>query len=96
MGLKLSCHRSYLLGVASACLLAACAGFSYRYYGLAEVDYEHGTLLGPKEKDDLPFSKCAPNGEAKHPCVVMFTKDFMAFKQDYEDTKQKLKECQKP
>lgn len=92
MGLN---KKGFILGFVSALVLAGCAGFSYRYYGLAEVDYEHGTLLGPKEKDDLPFSKCGPNGESKHPCVVMFTKDFMSFKQDYEDTKQKLVACEK-
>jgi len=76
-------------------VLLGCAGFSYHYYGLSEVDYSHGNLLGPKEKDDLPFSKCAPNGESNHPCVVMFAKDFFAFKQDYEDLKVKLTECEK-
>lgn len=76
-------------------LFAGCAAFSYRYYGLADVIYDHGTLLGPSEKEDLPFSKCQPNTESKHPCVVMFTKDYMAFKLDYEDTQQKLKDCQK-
>ncbi len=91
MGLR----KSFLLGLFSAILLASCAGFSYRYYGLAGVGYEQGKLLGPKESDDLPFSKCAPNGESKFPCVVMFTKEFMAFKLDYEDTQQKLIDCQK-
>lgn len=91
MGLR----TSFLMGFAGALLLAGCAGFSYHYYGLADVEYDHGNLLGPKPKDDLPFSKCAPNGESKHPCVIMFTKDFMAFKLDYEDTKQKLSDCQK-
>ena len=76
-------------------LLLGCAGFSYRYYGLSEVDYSHGVLLGPKEKDDLPFSKCAPNGESKHPCVVMLTKDFFAFKLDYEDVSSRLIDCEK-
>lgn len=92
MGLR----KSFLAGFIT-CLIsfAGCAAFSFRYYGLADVVYEHGTLLGPKEKDDLPFSKCSPNAESKHPCVVMFTKEFMAFKLDYEDTKQKLIDCQK-
>jgi hypothetical protein len=88
--------KSFLAGFIF-CLIffVGCAAFSYRYYGLADVVYEHGTLLGPKEKDDLPFSKCAPSGNLKHPCVVMFTKEFMAFKQDYLDTQQKLIDCQK-
>lgn len=87
--------KSVIVGFLSCALLFGCAGFSYHQYGLAGVVYEHGTLLGPKEKDDLPFSRCAPNGESKHPCVVMFTTDFMAMKLDYEDTKQKLSACEK-
>lgn len=76
-------------------MLLGCTAFAYRYYGLADVSYEQGTLLGPKEKDDLPFSKCEPSAQVKHPCVVMFTKDFIAFKQDYEDVKTKLQICEK-
>ncbi len=87
-------NRLYL-GLICTLALAGCAGFTYRYYGLADVGYEHGTLLGPSEKDDLPFSKCAPNAESKHPCVIMFTKEYMAFKQDYLDTQAKLIACEK-
>lgn len=88
--------RSFLFGFLSCLFLLGCAGFSYRYYGLSGVSYESGILLGPKPKDDIPFSACAPNPENKNPCVVMFAKEFFALKLDYEDTKQKLKECQKP
>lgn len=76
-------------------LIVGCAAFPFHYYGLSEVDYEHGTLLGPKSTDDLPFSKCAPNGQTKNPCVVMFVKDFFAWRQDYEDVKNKLIACEK-
>lgn len=81
--------------LAFSCILIGCAAFSYHYYGLSEVNYEHGVLLGPKEKDDLPFSKCAPSDQIKNPCVVMFAKEFFAFKQDYEDIKIKLIACEK-
>src|SRR4051812_31247831 len=57
----------FIAGFLSCVLIMGCAGMSYKYYGLADVVYDHGTLLGPKEKDDLPFSKCAPNGESKNP-----------------------------
>lgn len=87
--------KRFLLGFSSAVLLMGCAGFSYHYYGIADVIYDHGKLLGPTPNEDLPFSKCAPNGESLNPCVVMFTKDFMAFKLDYDDTKQKLIDCQR-
>jgi hypothetical protein len=89
-------RRSFLFGFLSALILiAGCAGFTYHYYGLSEVDYDHGMLLGPKAKDDLPFSKCAPNAQSKNPCVVMFTKDFYALRLDYEDLKNRLVACEK-
>jgi hypothetical protein len=86
--------RQFLFGFTLACFLFSCANFAFKYYGLAGATYDKGTLQGPNASDDLPFSKCAPNAESKFPCVVMFTKDFLAFKQDYEDTKQKLSDCQ--
>lgn len=73
----------------------ACSGMTFKYYGLSEVVYEHGKLLGPKESDDVPFSRCAPNAQTKNPCVVLFTNDFFSLKQDYEDTKMRLKECER-
>lgn len=76
-------------------LLIACSGFSYKYYGMKDVSYEQGVLLGPNEKDDLPFSKCTPNTQTQYPCVVLFAKDFFAMKQDYEDTKNRLSACEK-
>lgn len=86
--------RLYALGVLSGCILMGCASFAYRYYGLEGVRYEEGKLLGPSPKDDLYFSACAPSSQSKHPCVLMFSKEFYAFKQDYEDTKQQLEACQ--
>ena len=86
--------RCFWLGVLCAVMLLGCAGISFRYYGLSQVIYEHGKLLGPKPKDDLPFSKCQPNAQSKNPCVVMFAPEFFSLKKDYEDTKQKLKECE--
>jgi len=76
-------------------LLLGCAGFTYHYYGLSGVSYENGVLLGPKESDDIPFKMCEPNNQSKSPCVVMFAKEFFAFKQDYLDLQMKLKECEK-
>jgi hypothetical protein len=88
-------YKHFLLGFLVCFFVMGCAGFTYRYYGLKDVVYEHGQLLGPTEKEDMPFSKCQPNSQSKHPCVVMFTKDFYALKLDYEDTKQKLQACEK-
>jgi len=89
-------NRAFIVGFVSCLALTACVGAGFiKYYGMQGVAYDHGTLAGPFKEDDLPFSKCAENPQSKFPCVVMFAKDFFALKQDYEDTKQKLKECEK-
>lgn len=92
MGLKRAFALGALFGFTA---FIGCAGFAYRYYGLSEVIYERGILLGPHPKDDLPFSKCAPSSQVRNPCVIMFADEFFDFKKDYEDTKNKLKECEK-
>lgn len=76
-------------------LLTGCAGFSYTYYGLKDVDYTRGTLLAKDPNDDLAFSKCAPNASSKHPCIVMFAPEYFKMETDLKDTRQKLKDCQK-
>jgi hypothetical protein len=89
--------KQFIAGFITCLLLVSCAGagFSYRYYGLSEAVYDNGVLLGPTEKDDIPFSRCSPRDAIKHPCVVMLTSDFYAFKQDYEDSETKLIDCQR-
>ncbi len=89
-------RRAFIFGFAFCFVLVACSAASFRYYGLEGVSYQEGKLLGPKPKDDLPFSMCAPTAAVRNPCVVLFATEFFALKQDYLDTKQKLKECQKP
>lgn len=85
-----------LILLAVLLMLAGCmAAFTYRYYGMDEVSYENGILLGPSKKDDLPFSRCAPSEQSKRPCVIMFAKDFFAFKQDYEGVKMRLSVCER-
>lgn len=93
MGLKSA--NTFLCGFVFCLLMVGCAGFSYRFYGLELFDYTHGTLLGPSAKDDLPFSRCAPDKSSAHKCVIMFTPDFYSFKKDYIDTQNKLKTCEK-
>ena len=88
------CAKSFTLGILVC--LAACSAAGFKYYGLDGVDYRSGTLLGPKPKDDLPFYRCEPDASKKHKCVIMFTADFFALKQDYEDVKMRLKACEKP
>lgn len=89
MGLK---HFS--LGLLLGIVLIGCAGFSYRYYGLDLPSYD-GTLLGPEPKDDIDFKRCMPDDFDKNKCVVMLHEDAMRLKQDYLDTKDKLKACEK-
>lgn len=85
----------FVIGFLSCLFLVSCAGMSYHYYGISEVNYNQGILLGPSEKEDIPFSRCAPTENEKHPCVIMLTKDFYNLRLDYEDTKTKLKTCEK-
>lgn len=86
--------KHFLSGFLLCALMVGCSAFAFKYYGLDGVTYENGKLLGPKPQDDLPFSQCAPTAADKHPCVVMFAKDFFAFKQDYLDLQDQLNECQ--
>lgn len=91
MGLRLRDCGFLVLGL----LVAGCAGFSYKYYGLDDADYTRGTLRGPKPENDLKFERCAPTAASKHPCVVLFATEFFKFKADYEDTKMRLIECER-
>lgn len=88
---------TYSRGLASGLILGllavGCAGFTFKYYGLAAVSYD-GTLLGPSADKDVPFSRCAPTEADKGPCVIMFTSEFFALKTDYQNLKAQLKECQ--
>ncbi len=86
--------RGFLLGFLSCLLLCGCAGFAYRVYGLEGANYSNGKLLAASPKDDKDFMECAPTATVKHPCVVMFAPEFFKLKQDFQDTQQKLKECQ--
>jgi len=85
---------NFVLGFLAALILASCAGFSYRYYGMDQVIFDHGVLLGPSPNDDLPFSKCAPSG-GENLCVVMFAEEFFAFKREYLDLRDRLEACEK-
>lgn len=72
----------------------ACAGFSYRYYGLDLPRYD-GMLLGEKPKDDVPFSRCEPDEMDRGKCVVMFVSEFEKMRRDMVETKERLKACEK-
>lgn len=98
--------KNFTMGLLLGVLLVGCAGaakFGYKYYGLDLPDYD-GKLLGPAEKDDLPFRQCQPDDFvtasdvhdlSKGKCVVLFSDEFFRLKADLMDTRQKLIECQK-
>lgn len=95
---------SFILGVLLGVLLVGCTSFGYKYYGISEVDWETGKILGPKPADDLPFSACKPleiadpaTGQIKlkHQCVIMFSSEFFEMKKEHESLKIKLINCQK-
>jgi hypothetical protein len=73
---------------------ASCAStFPYRWFGLDAKNYE-GTLLGPKPKDDLPFSTCEPDDVTKGNCVVMLVEEFHRMRAKYVELQQRLKSCE--
>jgi len=90
------------LGIAKVILLCsvfliACGAaqirFPYKFYHLSQNTYT-GTLLGPTDKDDKPFTDCKPvNGKQK--CVVVFYTELNALIKDYKKTKQDLSDLQR-
>lgn len=84
---------NFALGLILGITLVGCSAWSYRYYGLDLPSYE-GKLLGPKPEQDKPFSVCKPDDVMKGKCVVMIQDEFFRMKQDYEETKKMLKQCQ--
>lgn len=88
--------KTFGAGLLIGVLVSACAAvaFPYKYYQLLIVSYD-GTLRGPTATDDLNFKVCAPTAADRNPCAVMLTKDFMALKLDYLQTKTDLIACQK-
>ncbi len=86
--------RAYVWGLISGLMLAGCAGFSYKYYGL-QLEVYKGRMLGPIPSDDHDFAECAPSSGSKSPCIAMFTHDFLNLKNDYQDCKDRLISCQR-
>lgn len=83
--------KNLITGIVIGFLIVGCGGlaFSYHWYGLSIASYD-GKLLGVTIADDKDFKTCENNN-----CVVMYSSDFFALKQDYMDTKQQLSECQR-
>lgn len=82
--------RSILIGLGLAVGLIACSGFSYRYYAW---DYQHKTLVGHTQADDLPESHC-DNADGKTKCIVTDLSEFFRLKGDMEKLQADLKACQ--
>jgi hypothetical protein len=89
--------KGFILGLILGLLIVGCAGavFPYRFYGLQDVDYSKGKLLGDKPENDLLFIACEPSEKSKNPCVVMKAEEFFTLKKDHLDLQEKLIDCQK-
>lgn len=72
---------------------SASVKFPYRWYNLTGNSYV-GTLLGPTEKEDLPFTECKPVNN-KQKCAVVFYSELAELIQDYKQTKSDLIDLQK-
>lgn len=68
-------------------LVSACGGasaqFPFRYYNLKANSYE-GKLEGATDKDDLPFSTCAPSAGKQNKCTVLLSDSFTSLKVNYQ------------
>lgn len=65
----------------------------FKYYGLNADSYE-GMLLGPSSKEDVNLAICEPDKDHATKCVVFEVEEFMKFKLDYLDMKNRLKYCE--
>ena len=72
---------------------SAAVKFNYKFYNLAGNSYS-GTLLGPTDKDYLPFTECKPVNN-KQKCAVVFYTELAAIISDYKQTKQELIDLQR-
>lgn len=88
-------RRQFFWGFISGISLFACASipvFPFKFYNYSKTTF-NGTLLGPTQQDDVPFSRCVPvNGTQQ--CIAMFYSEFKALVIDYKNTKQQLENCQ--
>lgn len=83
--------RAFLMGIVAGFFVMGCAGatFAWKYYGMQMATYD-GKLLGPTPADDKDISTCQGNN-----CVVMYSRDFYAVKQDWLQCHTDLDACQR-
>lgn len=72
----------------------AAAQFNYRYYAVKADNYS-GKLLGPTEKEDLPFTVCKPSEGKAAPCIAMLKDAYLQLKSDYLNLQTQLADCQR-
>lgn len=89
-------RRYFGLGIIAGLALSACAGLTYKSYGLKLQDecYNAGTLLGPKAADDLPFARCKPDATNRGKCRIMFNPEYERMRTDLADCRAQLQGCQ--
>lgn len=88
--------RLVALSILSSCVSCSSV-MSYKYYGLGELpDQCYDAKLWDKTGgQDLNFLICKPTPDSKSPCIVMSAEEFFKMKQDYLDTKNKLRDTQR-
>lgn len=93
---RLNDRRQMIAAFIAGLALSACAGLTYKTYGLKLQDecYDAGTLLGPKAKDDLPFARCKPDAANKGKCRIMFNPEYERMRTDLADCRNQLQACQ--
>lgn len=69
----------------------ATASFDYKWYG---IDPAAGKLLGPKEANDLPLTRCQGDEIQQGKCSVMFIEEFDRMRTDYIQLKVRLRACE--
>jgi len=77
-------------------LSTACGtGTKYKHYVVGnDFGTYEGTLYGPEEKDDIPFSRCKPDDLNKGKCIVVELLEFERILSDVDRMEKMLRACQ--
>lgn len=91
------------LTILSLLFVFACAGFSYKWYGVdthrapTEVLKQIDLVAGRKQDTDKTMQMCITNEESDSPnCIVMTSIEFKDLMLEFQEMKTRLKNCEKP
>ena len=91
--------RGFMIGLLASFVLVACSAFNYVRYGLGidpSKPLDQQVLLAVNPKDDVPLLyKCTTSPQAKSPCVVVPTDEWVRLRADFGSLEEQLKACQK-